>query len=465
MVFVNRTDELAGLNRWWDRGDAQMGMVWGRRRVGKTALIQEFARDRPTISHTFAGRPPQDELRLLSLSAADVINDPVRDLRESPFRDWDEVFEVIGRAAAHKRILLVLDEFPDTLPTHPQLPNLIRAHWDRLRHHSQLRLLLCGSAVRTMEKLRETSAPLYGRFDLFLLLHPFAPSEVGKLLPALAPADRALVWGIVGGTPLYLSWWDQGRTVKDNLLDLACRPDGRLFVEGAQVLERETFGDLGRQVLFALGSGRTKFHEIANAVGTDPTRTLDRLIQLRLVERLVPVTDSDRSRRRIYRVADNFLDFWLSCLSRHGTEIERDMGSGVVSTLIQQLDDHMGGAWEQAFRIHLRALANLGFLKNIVALDRFWRDPEGDPETGAGFRPSIEIDAVALAGLSRQPVLAGEAKWARVVDAERIRTSLEEKARWIPGAHPADMHFTVCARDRVENGGHVLAITAGDIFA
>ena len=223
---------------------------------------------------------------------------------------------------------------------------------------------------------------------------------------------------------------------------------------------------LGRAVLFALGNGRTKFHEIASAVGTDPTRTLERLTQLRLVERMVPVTDSERSRRRIYRISDNFLDFWLSCLSRYSTEIERDMGDGIVTALMHQLDDHMGNAWEDAFRTHLRAMAGRGELgEEIIALDRFWRDPEGDPSTGAGFRPAVEIDAVALAGVSRKPTLVGEAKWTRTVDGASLRADLESKAKWVPGADPAQLQFAVAAREQIANRAQVIAVTASDIFA
>jgi AAA+ ATPase superfamily predicted ATPase len=467
MAFVNREEELSRLEAWWQGQGGQMGMVWGRRRVGKTSLLERFATSRRTIFHTLAGRPPVDELRLLSLRAAPVIDDPARDLRERPFRDWDEAFEVIGRAAQSAPLLLVLDEFPEALPAHPELPNIIRAAWDRLRHHSQLRLLLCGSAVRTMEQLQESRAPLYGRFDLFLLLHPFAPAEVGKLLTRLTPADRALVWGIVGGTPLYLGWWDQDRSVESNLLELACRPDGRLFIEGHHVLERETFGELGRQVLFALGDGRTKYHEIADAVGTDPSRTLERLTQLRLVERMVPVTDDPRrSRRRLYQVNDNFLDFWLSCLSRHRTDIERGLGASIVRTLVRQLNDHMGEAWEQAFRAHLQLLAGRGELgDDVVSIGRFWRDSEGDPVSGEGHRPAVEIDAVALAGRSRAPVLVGEAKWARTVDGERIRTALDSAARWIPGADRSRLRYAVCAREGVQRAAGVMAVTARDIFS
>jgi hypothetical protein len=276
------------------------------------------------------------------------------------------------------------------------------------------------------------------------------------MLPGLSPADRALVWGLVGGVPLYLAWWDQQASIEDNLALLACQPGGRLLTEGLLVVATEgEMGDLGKRVLYAIAGGRTKHNEIADAVGTDPTRTLERLVDLRLVERLSPVTDDERqTRRRIYRVADNFLAFWLGVLDRYRAEIDRGIGDTIVPALMRGLDDFLGSRWEEAFRMHLRRLAIDGLLgEEVVAIGPFW--------TGAA--DADEIDAVVLAGRQRVPILAGEAKWARRVDAGRIRRQLERKVAALPGAAP-DLRYAVCAREGVDNPEHVLAITAADVF-
>jgi hypothetical protein len=454
-MFLNRKDELAALRSWWERPGAALGIVWGRRRVGKTSLLEEFARGKRVVFHTGAGRPAEDELRLLSEAVAGVVTAGTRDLNARPFRDWDDALEFLAAAAGRERLLLAIDEFPDLVGVSPELPGILRAQWDRVRERTKLRILVAGSAVRTMEAIQEERAPLYGRFDLNLLLHPFRPHEAAAMLADLKPAERALVWGIVGGIPLYLRWWDQERSVAHNLLRLACTPGGRLLDEGRLVLATE--GDLaghGGLILRAIASGRSRYNEIKQAVRAEPARVLERLVELRLVERIVPVTESpSRTRRSAYRVADNFLAFWLGRLDRHRSAIGRGLGEQIVPVLGEEIDDHMGDRWESAFRQQLTLMANGGELgEGIVDIGRWWRDA-----------PPVEIDAVALAGRRRQPVLVGEAKWAKSVDGSAIREDLERKASHLPDP-PSSPIYAVCARERVTKANGLLALTAADLF-
>ncbi|MEX1262377.1 MAG: ATP-binding protein [Actinomycetota bacterium] len=454
--FVNRAQELEALASWWDRPESRLCVVWGRRRVGKTALLQEFSKHERVIFHTGAGRPRPDELRMLARATVSTVASPLRDLEARPFVDWDDAFETLA-AAATEPLLVVLDEFPELVSSSPELAGVLRAFLDRAGTSTHLKVVLSGSAVRTMESMLEERAPLYGRTDLILQLHPFRPHEAALMLPKLRPADRALVWGLVGGVPLYLSWWNQDASVKENLSKLVATAGGQLLTEGQLVLATEgDSGDLGSMVLRAIAGGRTRHGEIADAVRAEPARTLDRLIDLRLIERLVPVTeDPRRSKRRVYRIADNFLAFWLGTVDRYRDQIERGLGRAVLTSLVAELDDHMGPRWEEAVRLHLSRLAVDGELgEDVVAIGPWWSTDS-----------SVEIDAVVLNARERVATLVAEAKWARSVDARRIEAGLRVKAEALPQVRtPAGL--IVAARDQVKGATRdTLTITARDVFS
>ena len=168
------------------------------------------------------------------------------------------------------------------------------------------------------------------------------------------------------------------------------------------------------------------------------------------------MTDTERSRRRSYRIADNFLSFYLGVLSRYRAEIDRGLGPSILPVLVESLDDALGSPYEAAFRNHLRGMAVSGALgpEPVVALGPFWTDDGQN-----------EIDAVALAGRARRPVLVGEAKWTRSVDGARLAAVLSQKARALPGGRHDGLRRVVCARSEVRSApDDVLALTAVDLF-
>lgn len=458
-MFVNRANELAALEAWWRRPGASMAQVWGRRRVGKTALISHFAEGRRTVFHTARGIGLGEELATLATKLPRDL-DLGRRLDVAPLVSWEDVISALAGAARQEPLLLVLDEYPELAAGDPAIDTRIRAVWEEERASTNLKILLCGSAVRSMEAIAAYRSPLHGRFDLRMLVHPFRPHEAALMLPELDPADRARVWAICDGTPLYLSWWDQSLPVRENIRRLCGEPGAPLRTEGEFILATDgVAGGVARQVLGAIAVGKNRHSEIAETVRSERqvARVLVDLEQLRLVERVVPVTHTSERRggRTVYRIADNFLAFWLGPLSAFLGEIDRGMGAMVAQTLHRRLDHHIGPRYEEAFRSYLRRRAVAGeFGDEVLRIGPFWT-------TG---REQVEIDAVVLAGTPPRAVAVGECKWTERVAGAALLATLAERARSLPD-RAEQMRYVVCARSEVTDADGVLAVTAADIFA
>jgi AAA+ ATPase superfamily predicted ATPase len=462
MVFVNRRRELAALDAWWERPGPQLGVIWGRRRVGKSYLITHWARDKRVVFYIARNRPVQEQLRLLSGRAHHLVSTDQRDLTRTPFTSWDDVFGVLAHAARDEPLLLVIDEFAELLQAEPGIESTLRAVWEEQGADSKLRLLLTGSAVRAMESLQAERAPLFGRASLRLHLRPFSPGESALMLPGLPPGERAKAWGVCGGTPYYLQLWDDQATLHENLERLVCTEQGVLLNEGELLLATEDFAGgrrerMPEQVLRAIADGRTKFAEIGDAIRTQPGRPIKALRDLDLIYRVQPIRSKPDAKTNYYRVADNFLDFWLSQVEPFREFIVAGIGTDIAAIIEEQFSDFMGPRWEEAFRAHL-ATVDDGRIRPVAGIGEFWKKGE-DP---------CQIDAVVLTGRSRKVTLVGEAKWAVTIDGGDILRGLKRKAfeSGLPLAD--DLVYAVCVRENAthlpRNRDDFLVVTAADIF-
>jgi len=463
--FVNRITELALLDAWFDRPGPQLGVVWGRRRVGKSHLLAHWAVSKRAVYHVSRNRALDQELAALSAAAAPALALTDRDLASRPFRDWDEAFELIRRAASTAPLILIIDEFPELVQTDPGIESGLRAIWEGMGD-SPVRLILCGSAVRTMEALQEERAPLYGRATLRLQVRPFRPDEAALMLPNLSPAERARAWGVCGGIPFYLDLWDQSSSFRDNLTRLVASEHGLLLNEGQLILATEDFAGGRREriperVLRAIAAGRTRFGEIKDALGVDPTRALSALADLGLVERVLPVGRNADPRRAYYRVADNFLAFWLAVAEPRRAGIIQGLGESVVRLMEMQFDNFMGDRWEDAVRAHLiRTVTDDPRVAPVTEVGRFWHQYGTDP---------TEIDVAMLSEPGGRLSLAAEVKWARQEEGSRVLHTLQRKAHASNLLRPEDPEpvYVIAAREAVTGDlpADVLRVTAADVFA
>jgi hypothetical protein len=338
--FIGRQRELAVLRELADSDRPELFVLYGRRRVGKTELLQQLCQGRRAAYFLAAQVRDKDNLRAFKKVLEEALDDPLIGAIEFP--DWSAALTYAAERAGDERLILVLDEFPYLCEANPGLPSLVQRFWDQRGKRSSLMLILCGSQVSFMEKevLAERS-PLFGRRTGQRRLEPLTPSEAVAFFPDWQREEALLAFGIVGGMPAYLGRFDARIPLEENLLREVLRPEGYLFDEVHYLLQTElTSPSTYNSILAAVARGSERVGDVALAVGVDsPTanKYLHVLRELRLVEREVPLTDPDplRSRRGVYRIADRFVAFHFRHVQPHLSLIEAGRGARVLEEFIR----------------------------------------------------------------------------------------------------------------------------------
>ncbi len=415
MLFLDRAQELNFLETWWSQGPG-MAVLYGRRRVGKTELLRHFARGKPAILHVATQTTRVEQLRELSLA----IEEALPQAAGVSFTDWSAVFRFVA-AQATEPLLMVLDEFPYLAESDPSLASVLQRAWAASLRESQARLVLCGSSVSLMERsvLAEKS-PLYGRRNAQYRLEPLGLREAGEFFPGLTFAERFRRYATLGGVPAYCLQFDPTRDLWTSVRERILSKGAFLRDEGTFLLMQELREPrVYMAILSALAEGRTRLGDIANrALGptghNQATFYLQTLQNLRLVERIVPITETQphKSRRGIYRICDPFLRFWFRFVLPEQTRLEMGLAEHVLEQRIRpDFQSFCAPIFEDACRSFvLRA-----------------KLPFAPVQVGSWWSSQAEVDVVAF-NQDHSEVLLGECKWSDRPVGENVLADLDAKA-------------------------------------
>jgi AAA+ ATPase superfamily predicted ATPase len=375
--FIGRQRETRFLEELYASRKPELFVLYGRRRVGKTELLQQFCRERRAVYFLAAQVRERDNLRAFRDALAESLGDALAASVEFP--DWSAALNFAAERSRDERLVVVLDEFPYLCEASKGLPSELQRFWDTRGKKSNLVLVLCGSQISFMEKevLAERS-PLFGRRTAQRKLEPLAPEDTLAFFPRWEVRDRVLAFAILGGMPAYLRRFDDQHTLYENILRECLRPEGYLFDEVQFLLRSElTNPATYNSLLSAIARGEEKVGDIALSVGVDSTHAnkyLSTLRELSLVEREVPLTDPDplRSRRGTYRVADRFLAFHFRHIQPHVGLIHAGRGGRVLEEFIEpDLDRLYDEARLEFILSHMRGHAAEVIGEELVEVGRF----------------------------------------------------------------------------------------------
>ena len=376
-MFIGRQRELQVLEEFYDSGGAEFFVLYGRRRVGKTELLQRLCSERRAVYFQAAQVRERDNLRAFRDALREGLGDALVEGIEFP--DWSTALGFAAERAGDERLLVVLDEFPYLCDSSEGLPSQFQRFWDTRGKASRLMLVLCGSQVSFMEKevLAERS-PLFGRRTGQRRLEPLEPTDTLAFFERWKLRERVLAYAILGGMPAYLRRFDDRRSLRQNLLREVLRPEGYLFDEVQFLLRAELSNPATyNSILGAVARGAERVGDIALGVGVDSTtanKYLHVLRELRLVEREIPITDPDplRSRRGRYRIADRFLSFHFRHLQPHLSLVQADRGERVFEQFIEPDFPRLFDEARTDFLLaHLRREAAELVADEIVEVGRF----------------------------------------------------------------------------------------------
>ena len=429
-MFVGREHELEVLDRLYNRGKFQMAVVYGRRRVGKTALLDEFSHDKDALFFTAQQKSDAINLRSFSQVVYRFFGLPIS---TGPFVTWEDALAFIAdRSRDGRPRVFVFDEFPYAAQAQPALPSTLQIAIDHAFKGTNVCMVLCGSNEGFMEsEVLSRKSPLYGRRNAQIKLAPFDYYDAARLMPACSPEERVVRYAAFGGTPYYLEQADEGEPLEESLKRLYFDMSGVLYAEPEMLLRQELREPaLYASILDAIAAGATTPKVIADKAGVEEGsvgKYLKTLNGLGLIERVVPFGEKATSRKGIYRIKDPFFAFWYRFVSPYTGAIEAGVGDAVARRASgAELATHVGKQFEAICLQWLVRRNRQGKLPFLASEFGSWWG--SDPR----IREQVDIDVIAADPRGRS-IVFGECKWREQLNETEVIETLTRHSELLEG--------------------------------
>lgn len=421
--FIGRQKELQALNRLYQNDDFQMTIMYGRRRVGKSTLLQQFIQGKRAVYYTAIRSSSQRNLDLLTQRTVEAL---VPELQGISFQTYEQLFSFLSKQTKYQRTVVILDEFPYLAEQDASLLSILQKYIDTEWLQGKMYLILCGSSVSFMEdEVLSEKSPLFGRRTSQLHLQPFNYLEAAKFVPSYTAEEKAIVYGVTGGIAKYLSLFNDAKTLDDNLKQLFFNTMGYLYEEPANLLTQE-FRSISTYsaIIEAVAAGRTKMSTIADLTHMDTpkiTHAIHNLLETGILKKEYAITDENNRKKVKYVLADNMFRFWYQFVAPDIDIIEFGRGDVHYDHVVKpRLSNYMGEIFEEMCRYYTMLLGTAGKLDCLVTkVGKWWG-------TNPQKREETDIDVVGLDVREKKAVL-GECKFKNEDIDKKIFEQLRER--------------------------------------
>jgi AAA+ ATPase superfamily predicted ATPase len=410
-MFIDRGTELETLTDCYERDTADLVVVYGRRRLGKTAVARRSLSDDDAIYYQATETRPELQLETFAELATEVY--PVL---SGVRREW----EYLMNALADQNAVIVIDEFPYLIESDSAIPSRFQRAWDTHIADTGATLVLVGSSISMIEDhVLAGDSPLHGRATARIDLSPLTPGDAWEFYPGYDAESAITAWAVFGGTPHYLRALNPEKPLAENVQDVLLSPQGLLHEEPEFILRTElTQPQTYFSVLQAMARGNRAQNEIAQGAGADSQNIgtyLNKLERLRIITRDVPVTERPaRSHRGRYRLADPLFRFWFRFVYGQASRIELVGEDAYEQIVMPELADHVSPIFEELCQRALPTLLAEFTYRNI----------------GGWWYKEHEVDVV---GLTEEVLITGECKFQQAPVDPGVLRDLEtttENIKW-----------------------------------
>ena len=434
-VFRGRERELAVLDKRFKRDGFSMVVLYGRRRIGKTMLINKFIEDHQCkfISFTAVER---GETELLSMLTESILASLAPDmLGNISFNSFEHAFDYIGKQAMTEKIIFCIDEYPYLAKQCPYIQSLLQKTIDTLWKNTNLYFVICGSLVGFMkDEVLAESAPLHGRANLEMKLSPFNYLETAQFLEGYSCEEKAICYGLTNGVGKYIDQFDTSISLEENIIDQFYSRGGYFTEEQVRTI---VAGDRQNPALFnsiisAIATGHSKNNEIATYVGSDDiSYPLKVLVNAEIIERRV-------SKKPYYVLDDSMLVFWFRFVNRATSLINADNGESYYYAYVKdQIHDYMGKVFEKMAKEFILSKAGKGKYPIVTEIT----DYQSSIVDEDGKIRQIEVDIIGKNG--NDILLVGECKFRNAPFEKSDYECFCDKVRYVSANNPIKCIFSL----------------------
>ena len=430
MKFYDRENEQKQLRKvlLQSRKEAQMTVLMGRRRIGKTELSLMCGDEK--VLYFFVGKKSEP---LLCHDFLREIGDKLGSPIIGQLNSFSEVFRLVLELAKRQPFTLVIDEFQNFLKVNPDVFSDMQRDWDLYKRESRLNLIISGSVFTLMKRIFEDyEEPLFGRANERLTLKPFATDVLKEILadfnPNYTKEDLLALFSITGGVPWYVSLLlDKGYVTKDQMLSALTEENSPFINEGRNILIEEFGTDYVTyfSILTCIASGMKTRSEIESELGLDNIGSyLARLENYyRLITKALPIFSKPNSKKMRYQLDDCFLIFWFRFFYKYQSLVENKALKSLDAIIQRDYSTVSGFMMERYFA---RKFEEEG--KYIIGK---WWDRKGENE----------IDLIVADPLKKEAWIYELKKQGERYDAKALKEKVKVVVAQTPELAKMKLHF------------------------